>query len=240
MFIGLIVLKKLKVLHKMRGFVCGYICRDVEHKRSEITKKQEEKKEQMSLFNRIEKFTWPTIDDIKGTLNSAVSSQKKEHFDEVAKTTDMKVAGNIPIPEPLFTLEQVDKDEDKVTKYIREVGLGAKYACPTNDTTVVPKDEYVSDWLGFTNKINKDSNQYIDMVDKVNKIYLMNNNEMPEFTGYKIQDVYDDLTKTNKDEFEKAYIGGNMPTFGTYTWYRDPKVVNKLIDAFGNPSGNMV
>jgi hypothetical protein len=246
-FLGFIVLKKFGVINKTRGFLRGYICKGVEE---ELKRKEEEKIEKMSIFDKLENFTIPSWTDITGKINSFASGKKaitavqevgkKETFDEVAKVNEPEKAGEVPIPEPLYTLEQVDKDESNVTKYIREIGLGARHACPTNEGEVIPKSEYVGDWLGFSNKINKDSNQYIDMVDKINKMYVMSNNEMPEFSGYKIEDKYDDLTGTNKGAFEKAYLDGKMDTFGTYNWYRDPKVVNKLIDTFGNPSGNLV
>lgn len=224
-----ILIEKFKMLDQMRDMACDYICR----------KKKEKEKFTLADFGKI---IDESVTKIEESLNN--SQQKSaEGFDSFNSKTlllENNKDEDIDMNGKYFTLEQVDKDEDKLTKYIREIALGAKYSNPTEHIKKIPKSDYVSGWITMNDKINKTSDDYEDEVDRINRLYLTSGNELTGLEGKTIKNVYDDLTKTNKDKFEKAFEDGKMDTYRSDQWYYDPKLNSKVGNFFGSASSNIL
>ena len=212
-----ILIKKYNMLKTTKIYLCNLICQ-------KTLNEQKVKTEHMSGTS-YQKYTGAKIDEnasILSSIGSFFKIEKKEQFEanpNENKTLLLETnVDNIGSPK-YFTLEQVDENENFLTKYIREVALGAKYACPKEEISNVPKKVYVDKWLSMNEKINKDSQNYDNTVERLNKLYVENNNELSVFKGNTIQGVYDDLTRTNKAEFEKAFVDGEMATYKSDRWY---------------------
>lgn len=162
------------------------------------------KREHLTSVEKNNKVDQPVILKTSTPDNQSVSfsgSLLNDKMDKEKPTHDFKSS---------FTYCPIEKDENEVTRYWREVALGGKYACPPPP----PQHEYKFDdiqgyqdkFFGFNDNINQNSGMLgYDSVDRVNELYLQNNNELSDLKGVTIGELFNGLADNNKEKWETIY-----------------------------------
>lgn len=105
-------------------------------------------------------------------------------FDD--RISEPKTAGNLKMDVMLDT--HVDATDDQIKRAQQHMGRENIQFCGTGTS--------LNSFVGFNNMVNLSSNQRSDLVDKITKVYLGDNVENARgFTGKRIGEVYDQLTK---------------------------------------------
>jgi len=89
-------------------------------------------------------------------------------------------------------------DQD-VEQYVRGVIGGGQYSCGEPQSVSASEEQaYVDNFWGFQEKVNKDTSAGDDMVDRINELYVTDNNELTNSKGAKISDLFNKLTGNTK------------------------------------------
>lgn len=101
----------------------------------------------------------------------------------------------------------VPQTQHEVDQYIIDNVVGGKFACPkkpqTESNTKEQIDKFRKDFCDFRGRIYNDSHQ-TDSVDKVLDLYLSGNSDVSRmFKGSQIRDMYDNLTTSGQDLYER-------------------------------------
>jgi hypothetical protein len=128
-------------------------------------------------------------------------------------------------------LDNVDITNDR---YIREYVLGGKYTC-FNKTDFKPEEvqDYQDNFFKFNENINYNSNGGVNTVDKLNEL----NNNVNDYYGMKMSDVYNELTgvcmdKKNKCVNENCLIPPKLDAQFKGGYYMDETPVGKFMKKY--------
>ena len=98
------------------------------------------------------------------------------------------------------------KTETQVDDYLRRAMLNNSNVCgPTKKYTRQQLDNYRDNFFSFNNSINQSSNNNDDMVDRINEMYLENEDVSRNYSGIPIKDLFDGLVN-GTDPYEEQYI----------------------------------
>jgi len=94
--------------------------------------------------------------------------------------------------------------EDNNHRLIRDIVMGKKLEQPETQHSFSNAEikNYQSDFLDFDNKINYNSSNNVNPIDKLNELYTTNNNEITAERGQNISDVFDGLTKNEVEKMK--------------------------------------
>jgi len=117
-------------------------------------------------------------------------------------------------PLSTFSYCPIEENETAVDKYLRNDVLGGKYACRMpNKIEYSPEDlqEDQNNFFEFRESINRNQSvEGTDTVDKINELYLANNNENIGQSNTKISDLYDGLTENKNYKLDEIYKDCSM------------------------------
>lgn len=145
---------------------------------------------------------------------------------------------------PKCPVEQMDEDiksymDDVINRNVEDYnGKSRNCTSELSDENIL---EYQDNFFGFNDKLNLNSSNVVDVVDKLNEIHTSDNNEMTHYEGKKISDVFNGLTQSDlnknnsldlpKDnaqhhssEYKSKSHGGE--SFSKYHWKYDSDTVN--------------
>lgn len=114
-------------------------------------------------------------------------------FDRVSSESRSDLVSNVSA----FTCPIANNEQD-VEQYMRDIVGGKQFKCDNIDK--VDGKEYVDNFWNFNENVNKDTSAGVDVVDKINELYVTNNNELTGNRGMKISDLFNSLTANAKSE----------------------------------------
>ena len=132
--------------------------------------------------------------------------RKNEFMHEQNKVTD-EINLNAQLDDQYINTKHVGHRVDDAD-LIKDVVINGKREFATHEFDKLNTKQYHDEHLNFLNKINNSSTNTCDPVDRINEIYTQTSNEFINNTGKTISHVYDDLTKSQMEDYKKCKHDG--------------------------------
>jgi hypothetical protein len=135
----------------------------------------------------------------KECLNdSTVRSEQEYSSDEESLFAKIQTESRSEMGSTASGCSNNANDQD-VEQYVRGVIGGGQYSCSEPQSVSASEEQaYVDNFWGFQEKVNKDTSAGDDMVDRINELYVTDNNELTNSKGAKISDLFNQLTGNAK------------------------------------------
>lgn len=119
-------------------------------------------------------------------------TKKIKPYTTMINQRNVDLCSNKTLSDSIYPQTVMDTEIDQ---YIKKYPLGGKMLCEPEQTEFTRKDiqDYQNNFFGFYDKINYNTNQEEDVVDKLNELNVVHGNEFG--VGGKISDLYNKLTQ---------------------------------------------
>jgi hypothetical protein len=131
--------------------------------------------------------------------NATIQTDKSFSEESISTVSNISVSSTIS--------NDINGIDANIYQYVEDLVTMKKFTSPEKCNTLSKSEgeEYRENFWGLQDKLNKNTSGGVDMVDRINELYLTDNNELINERGGKISDIYDKLLDTKPVRPEPSF-----------------------------------